>query len=196
MSSRDPSERLADGYARLEAGDAREALRIGDAIVRRDEASAPAHELRALALTQLGRIDEADEAFARAAELDPEKHFRPFRLERKAFDAVVERTLLELPQRFCDCLENVEVAVEDVPAPELVAEGLEPDLLGVYIGGGLDADGWDFPDRVILFQWNLENIAPDRETLVDEIRDTLLHEVGHHFGMDEETLREIEDEGS
>ena len=55
------------------------------------------------------------------------------------------------------------------------------------------SDDWDFPDRVVLFQRNIENISPDRETLLAEIRDTLLHEVGHHFGMDEDTLREIED---
>ena len=89
---------------------------------------------------------------------------------------------------------HLEVGVEDVPSSELIAEGLEFDLLGVYIGATAESDDWDFPDRVVLFQRNLENISPDRDTLLAEIRDTLLHEVGHHFGMDEETLREIEEE--
>ena len=89
--------------------------------------------------------------------------------------------------------ENVEVGVEDTLSPELIAKGLEFDLLGVYIGQTAGSDDWDFPDRVVLFQRNIENISPDRETLLAEIRDTLLHEVGHHFGMDEDTLREIED---
>lgn len=194
MSSNDASERVAIGLERLGEGDAREALRIGDEVIGQRGDCAPAHELRALALTQLDRIEEANAAFARAAELDPEAYFRPFRLERDAFDDVVEQTLSRLPPRFRDCLENVEIGVEDVPSPELIEEGLELDLLGVYIGGGADADGWDFPDRVILFQRNIENISPDRETLIEELRDTLLHEVGHHFGMDEETLREIEGE--
>lgn len=194
MSSNDASERVAIGLERLGEGDAREALRIGDEVIGQHVGCAPAHELRALALTQLDRIEEANAAFARAAELDPEAYFRPFRLEREAFDDVVEQTLSRLPPRFRDYLENVEISVEDVPSPELIEEGLELDLLGVYIGGSADSDGWDFPDRVILFQRNIENISPDRDTLIKELRDTLLHEVGHHFGMDEETLREIEGE--
>ena len=71
----------------------------------------------------------------------------------------------------------------------MTTAGCIPLLIGATAG----ADDWDFPDRVILFQRNLENISPDPETLSAEIRDTLLHEVGHHFGMDEDTLREIED---
>ena len=110
-----------------------------------------------------------------------------------AFDDAVEQTLLRLPPQFREFLENVEVGVEDTLSPELIAKGLEFDLLGVYIGQTAGSDDWDFPDRVVLFQRNIENISPDRETLLAEIRDTLLHEVGHHFGMDEDTLREIED---
>ena len=118
----------------------------------------------------------------------------PFRLDGPAFDHAVEQVLLSLPARFREYLQNVEIGVEEAPTRELVAEGLEFDLLGVYIGETAGADDWDFPDRVVLFQRNIENISPDRETLLSEIRDTLLHEVGHHFGMDEDTLREIEHE--
>jgi predicted Zn-dependent protease with MMP-like domain len=183
-------ELLATGFDRLAEGRASEALELAETIEADDVAAA--HELRALALTLLGRIDEADEALAHAAELEPEDYFRPYRLDRAEFDAAVEKTLTELPDEFREYLQNVEVGVEDVPSPELIADGLEFDLLGVYVGATADADDWGFPDRVVLFQRNLENISPDRETLLAEIRDTLLHEVGHHFGMDEDTLREIE----
>jgi len=182
------------GHDHLAAGRADEALVVADVVAAQDDGIAAVHEVRALALTLMGRIEEADRAFARAAELDPEEYFAPFRLGRNEFDAAVEQTLSGLPEQFRDYLQNVEVGVEDTPSPELIADGLEFDLLGVYIGSTADSDDWDFPDRVVLFQRNLENISPDHETLLAEIRDTLLHEVGHHFGMDEETLREIEEE--
>jgi predicted Zn-dependent protease with MMP-like domain len=188
----DIESRLAAGIEHLEAGRADEALAIADSILAAIDDDASVYELKALALTRLGRIEEADRAFARAAGLDPEKYFEPFRLKRAEFDAVVEATLSTLPDKFRSYLANVEIGVEDVPGTELIEDGLEFDLLGVYIGATAESDDWRFPDRVVLFQRNLENIAPDRETLIAEIRDTLLHEVGHHFGMEEETLREIE----
>lgn len=175
-------------------GRANEALAVADVMAAQNDGIAVVHEVRALALTRLGRVEDADGAFAKAAELEPEEYFHPFRLERVAFEDAVEQTLSRLPAKFHEYLENVEVGVEDVPSSELIAEGLEFDLLGVYIGATAESDDWGFPDRVVLFQRNLENISPDRETLLAEIRDTLLHEVGHHFGMDEETLREIEEE--
>ena len=188
-----PENLVELGFRRLEEGEPQEALRLADQAASLDENYVDAHEVRALALTLLGRIDEADGAFSRAAELDPKDYFRPFRLEGTAFDDAVEQTLRRLPPQFREFLEVVEVGVEDTPSPELIAEGLEFDLLGVYIGETAGSDDWDFPGRVVLFQRNIENISPDRETLLAEIRDTLLHEVGHHFGMDEDTLREIED---
>ena len=185
---------VAMGFDHLAAGRANDALAVADVGAAQNDGIAVVHEVRALALTLLGRVEDADVAFAKAAELEPEEYFDPFRLERVAFDAAVAQTLLRLPAKFCEYLENVEVGVEDVPSSELIAEGLEFDLLGVYIGATAESDDWGFPDRVVLFQRNLENISPDRETLLAEIRDTLLHEVGHHFGMDEETLRAIEEE--
>ena len=183
----------------FDAGRLDEALKLTDESLERDGGDADLHAARAMVLTALGRVEEADHSFGRAAELDPERHFRPHRLDAAEFDRAVEDVLASLPPEFAEYLQNVEVGVEDSPSQELLADeggeddgGLEPDLLGVYIGQTVDAEEGSFPDRVVLFQRNLENISPDRETLLEEIRDTLLHEVGHHFGMDEDTLREIE----
>jgi predicted Zn-dependent protease with MMP-like domain len=89
----------------------------------------------------------------------------------------------------------VEVAVEELPGRKLLREGgIEHDILGLYQGATIQSGDWGFPDRITLFQRNLENISPDRETLVKEIRGTELHEVGHHLGMDEDHLEEIENE--
>lgn len=187
---------IEDGLDCLQAGDTSGALRLAEQALALDESLGEAHELRALALTMRGDLDAADAAFERAAKQDPEQWFRPYRLEREAFDAAVEAVLLALPEPFQEYLDNVEVGVEDVPGPELLEDDVDFDVLGLYIGSTASGDDWDFPDRVILFQRNLENISPDAETLNAEIRDTLLHEVGHHFGMDEETLREIEGDES
>lgn len=158
-----------------------------------DPEAAEGHHAAGLSLTQLGRIEEADAAFARAAELDPESYFQPYRLSAEDFDEVLDEALAELPDEFESYLENVELAVEDVPPATMVREGLEFDLLGLYQGGTIQSLGWDFPDRVLLFQRNLENVSPERESLIEEIRDTIYHEIGHHMGMDEEAVREAED---
>lgn len=183
---------ISEGFEHLGEGRAERALALAERVSQDAEDVPVVHELRALALTLLGRIEEADRAFARAAELDPEEYFVPFRLDGDAFDAAVEEVLAGLPDGFRRYLANVEIGVEDVPSVELIEEDVEFDLLGFYLGSTAESDDWGFPDRVVLFQRNLENISPDRDTLLAEIRDTLLHEVGHHFGMDEDTLREIE----
>jgi predicted Zn-dependent protease with MMP-like domain len=151
------------------------------------------HHVLGLAFTQLGRIDEADTAFARAAELDPESCFRPPRLTAEQFDEVVDEALEDLPEEFQEYLENVEVGVVDVPDPDLIREGIEFDLLGLYQGSTIRSDEFRFPDRVMLFQRNLENVSPDRETLIAEIRDTVYHEIGHHMGMDEDAVQRAEE---
>jgi predicted Zn-dependent protease with MMP-like domain/Flp pilus assembly protein TadD len=161
--------------------------------VELDPELADGHHVLGLALTQLGRIEEADSAFARAADLEPESCFRPPRLTPEQFDEVVDEAIEELPEEFQEYLENVEVGVVDVPDPELIREGIEFDLLGLYHGTTIQSVEWGFPDRVMLFQRNLENVSPDRETLVREIRDTVYHEIGHHMGMDEDAVQRAEE---
>jgi predicted Zn-dependent protease with MMP-like domain len=102
---------------------------------------------------------------------------------------VVDEALAELPEEF-SYLENVEC---DRGRPDTaLEEGLEFDLLGLP-GQPIQSESWDFPDRVLLFQRNLENISPTRESLIEEIRDTVYHEIGHHMGMDEEAVRQAEE---
>jgi len=188
-----PELRHLEALLRLQRAEPEEALAAARRSIELDPELAEGHHALGLSYTQLGRIAESDAAFARAAQLDPESHFRPFRLGTEDFDEVVDEALAELPEEFESYLDNVEVAVEDVPEAALLKEGLEFDLLGLYRGGTIQSEGWNFPDRVLLFQRNLENISPTRESLVEEIRDTVYHEIGHHMGMDEEAVREAED---
>ncbi len=149
---------------------------------------ADAHNVLGLVQTQRGGIERADRSFQRASELAPDDFEKPFRLAPEAFERVVEEALGLLPEEFAKYLENVEVAVEDVPGLELMQSGSTFDDLGLYIGESIQWSDWDFPDRILLFQRNLENISPDREALIQEIRDTVLHEVGHHMGLEEHEL--------
>lgn len=154
------------------------------------------HHLRGLLHDARGRHAEADASFARATRLDPERFPPACTLTRRQFDAVVEEALAGLPDEFRARVGNLPILVEEVPTPGLLAtlEEPAPDLLGLFVGTPLtEKSSVDLPvepDRVYLFKRNLERHCEDREDLKEEIRVTLLHEIGHFLGMDEEDLDE------
>lgn len=117
-------------------------------------------------------------------------------LSPKEFDRAVAAALNAIPDEFRPHLENVIIDVQDRPSPELLAEGdFDDDLLGLYVGVPLEDKGIDgealLPDRVLIFRENLCDMCGSVEELIDEIRVTVLHEVGHHFGLSEERLDEL-----
>jgi predicted Zn-dependent protease with MMP-like domain len=141
----------------------------------------------------------AAKGFARAARLDPEGFPVPLRLTEKEFDAVLDEAIRGLPPRIERELEDVSVVVGDYPHESLIEEEDEergPGLLGLYSGPSkLERSSYDtgtLPGVIHLFQRNLELTCTTREELVEEIRDTLLHEVGHFLGMEEEDLEELD----
>lgn len=113
------------------------------------------------------------------------------------FDRAVKAALDEIPAQFQPYLENVIVEVRDVPDTAFMREHDVPDdLLGLYDGVPLEEKGVEgvpvpLPDRIYLFRDNLCEMAATRAELIGEIRITLLHEVGHHFGLDEDRLAEL-----
>lgn len=117
-------------------------------------------------------------------------------IERDEFDRLVEAALEELPERFREHIANVVITIEDRPSPELCQDhDLPDDLLGFYAGVPVtEASHLDSPtalDRIYLFRDNLCALCTTRAELVDEVRITLLHEIGHHFGLDEDRLDEL-----
>ena len=115
--------------------------------------------------------------------------------EALAFKRLVRRALDALPPEIAQLMDNVAVVVEDEPGPELLAEmGLSPPetLFGFYQGvpqtERSSAYGMVLPDRVILFQRPLEEASLSYGELVYEIKRTIVHEVAHHFGMDDARL--------
>ena len=114
---------------------------------------------------------------------------------RKSVEALVEKALDGLPEEFAELLDNVAVMVEDEPSAEdLESVGLDPkedDLLGLYLGVPLtERDGFygDLPDRVVLYRGPILRVCTTRREVLREVRDTLVHELGHHFGMEEEDM--------
>jgi predicted Zn-dependent protease with MMP-like domain len=119
------------------------------------------------------------------------------RLSRRRFQELVEQALTEVPEPFRRALDNVHVVVEDWPTPEQLASvGLPEDgvLFGLYEGTPLLERGLEpplLPDRITLFQGPLEEACDTEEALQEEIRKTVLHELGHYFGLDEDRLAEL-----
>ena len=113
------------------------------------------------------------------------------------FDRAVEAALKSIPAEFRPYLDNVIIEVRDKPDLSLLEECEETDdLLGLYVGVPLEDKGPEqaavpLPDRILIFRENLCAMCDTRADLIDEIRITVLHEVGHHFGMDEDRLAEF-----
>jgi len=121
-------------------------------------------------------------------------------VKRQSFERLVHEALGTIPQRFRSAMKNVAIVVEDEPAGNLLEEmEIEPPdtLLGLYQGIPLTERRWDYgnalPDRILLFQGPLERVSDDDEDLVVAIGETLIHEVGHYFGLSEEEIEEIEE---
>jgi predicted Zn-dependent protease with MMP-like domain len=112
------------------------------------------------------------------------------------FDRVVQEALNSIPDEFREYLDNVVVEVRGAPDARFMAEHDVPDdLLGLYVGTPLEDRVLDMsepmPERVFIFRDNLCDMCETRDELIKEIRITVLHEIGHHFGLDEERLDEL-----
>jgi predicted Zn-dependent protease with MMP-like domain len=118
-------------------------------------------------------------------------------VSEREFDRAVEHALAAVPAEFRPYLDNVMIEVRDRPDAQLMrAEDVPDDLLGLYLGVPLEDKGADLalsplPDRILIFRRNLCEMCEDWDELVDEIRITVLHEIGHHFGLDEDRLEQL-----
>jgi predicted Zn-dependent protease with MMP-like domain len=165
--------------------------------VRADAENAEAYWIRALLRERRGDLAGADRDFLRAARLDGEAFPRPERLSDAMITSVVEEAKGSLHPSVRSYLDQVAFVVEEVPSED-VCRDFEPpalpgELLGYFSGATLSDrhgdDPWSHvPSTIVLFRRNLERLASDREQLVEELRITVLHEVGHFLGLDEDDL--------
>ena len=118
-------------------------------------------------------------------------------LSRGEFRRLVSEAITSLPPPVLERLENVEVVVEDRPTrEELAMAGIEPPetLFGLYSGTPLAERGSSYgmvlPDKITLYQRSIEEFCRTKRHVREQIRVTLMHEIGHHFGLSEDELEE------
>jgi predicted Zn-dependent protease with MMP-like domain len=115
------------------------------------------------------------------------------RISGRDFEQLVEQALGELPQRFATLLENVAIVVEEEPTGEDL-DVLDEDaneLLGIYRGVPITERSYDsmrLPDQIAIFRGPILRVARSRGDAMHEIRDTVIHELGHYFGLDDDEM--------
>jgi predicted Zn-dependent protease with MMP-like domain len=119
---------------------------------------------------------------------------------RDEFEHEVAEALATIPRHFRDAMRNIAIVVEREPSSAILREmEIEPPdtLFGLYQGTPLPERRWDYgnalPDRILLFQGPHEREAESDDDLVASIAETLIHEIGHYFGLSEEEIEEIEE---
>ena len=118
-------------------------------------------------------------------------------MHRLRFERLVRQAIDDLPSTFLERMDNVDVVVEDLATrDQIVGSGLDEgeSLLGLYEGIPLTGRyGYDMvlPDKITLFQTAIENICRTDDEIVAEVRATVIHEVAHHFGIDDDALHEM-----
>jgi len=123
------------------------------------------------------------------------------RLSRKEFERLVERAIARLPRSFREKLENVAVVVEDWADEETLDEmGIEPPdtLYGLYRGTDLTRRDTGYgnvlPDVITIYQGPIQEDGDSLEDMGTLVQDTVVHEIGHYFGLDDDRLEELEEE--
>lgn len=113
-------------------------------------------------------------------------------ISRSEFEAIVEEALDSLPKRFADLVDNVAIVVEEEPSDEDAKDlGDNEELLGTYRGVPLTGRSrYDplLPDVIAIFRGPIGRVARSREDAVAQVRDTVIHELGHYFGLGDDEL--------
>jgi len=123
------------------------------------------------------------------------------KLTRREFEEIVVSALKRLPKFFKKKMKNVDVVVENRAPRDLLSEmGVRSpsELLGLYQGVPLDRRGFYYgnvlPDKITLFQIPIESMCQTKEEVEERVKEVVIHEVGHYFGLDDDRLRELEKE--
>lgn len=120
-------------------------------------------------------------------------------MNREKFEKLVEQAILDLPEKIRSKMNNVEVIVEEEPTAEQLGKiriGSKYSLLGLYEGVPQNAWGRGFgnilPDKITIFKKAIESHSKSEQVLIDLIKNTVWHEIAHHFGFDEKGVRLLE----
>jgi Flp pilus assembly protein TadD/predicted Zn-dependent protease with MMP-like domain len=151
------------------------------------------HQMLGLVLEQLGDQAAADAEQKRAIELAPKELTPPVAMTVVEFKAEVDKVIASLPPDRRARVRAIKVEVVELPDPvdlKAVSPPFPPTILGLYRGPvGRTPQPGDEPPSIVLYRKNLARAVKTRTELVEQIRDTLLHEIGHLEGFDEDDLR-------
>jgi predicted Zn-dependent protease with MMP-like domain/Flp pilus assembly protein TadD len=193
----DPDIASALAVSRFYGGDFATAEQLLRSVIAMDPEWADAHWWLGRVLDWQGK-EAAHGAFAEAARLDPATYSIPESLSDEEFQSAVQDAMDELPERISEASQEVAVVVERYPDLVLLGESPVPypaELLGLYTGVPLSErstfDSGRPPDVIHLFKRNLELATSDPAELRHEIRVTLIHEMGHYLGLEEDDLDEL-----
>ena len=124
-------------------------------------------------------------------------------MERERFEQLVEKALAEIPKKFRKLLDNLAVIVEEEPRKDIYKNTRTSPLakiLGTYHGIPFKHRGPFYgnypPDMIVIYQKTIEETCTSEEDIQKKIREVVFHEVGHYFGLTEEELRDIENNGT
>lgn len=180
-------------------------LRFDEAIeplhraIRLDLENPEAYYWRGMLRERRGDLSGADRDFRKAFRLDPWSYPRPVRLDDAMVEAVVEEALTALHPTIRDYLVQCAILLHEVPDEDTCMQFQPPappgELLGFFSGvplteRSLHSPWSNLPSAIVLFRRNLERYAWDRDHLIEELRITVFHEVGHFLGLSEEDLDE------
>ena len=119
-------------------------------------------------------------------------------MQRIEFEKLIVDALDDLPEEFQRKLENIDVVVEDEPSEDILRRmNITPPniLLGLYQGVPLNRRGRGYanvlPDKISLYQRPIESVCRNEEELKERVREVVMHEIGHYFGLSEEQIREV-----
>jgi predicted Zn-dependent protease with MMP-like domain len=145
-----------------------------------------------------GDLGRADRLQREAQKLDPANVNPPPRLSESDFDAALQAAIARLPAPFQTALEQVAVIVDPMPNLSILGDdpsATPPDLLGLFTGASrlerVDEGAAELPPTIHLFQRNLERVCEDRAEVEEQLEVTLLHELGHYLGFDEDGVAEL-----
>ncbi len=160
-----------------------------------DKLAARVTDLRGLLMMFDGREEQGRELYREASRIDPRGCPFPAEMSDDEAGDLLQDVVDALPEDIRGALSTVQIDMVFLPDPKIDrSDDLHPEILGVYQGVPLtDRSVFDpvmAPDRIRIFKHNIERYAGDREALRRELRITLLHEIGHHLGWDEDDLAE------
>ena len=119
-------------------------------------------------------------------------------MDKKEFEALVEKAYLAIPEKFRKKIENVVISVEDYPTQgdlEMLKLRKDSLLLGLYRGVPLPKRSvWQvasFPDEIVIYQKDIESICRNEKEIEDKVNEVLVHEIGHYFGLSDKEIYEL-----